>query len=129
MGGSVNHKKCTSDQAWCFCGDFNDVRNQDERKGTSTRGSQRNKILGFNSFIDRNFLVEIPIVGKKYTWFKANGSTKSRLDRVLVSEEWLQKLPMCKQYVQPRVVSDHCVIVVKSLVKDWGPNPFKTVDA
>jgi len=36
---------------------------------------------------------------------------------------------MCKQYVQPRVVSDHCDIVVKSLVKDWGPKPFRTIDA
>jgi len=25
-------------------------------------------------------------------------------------------------------VSDHCVIIVKSLVKDWGPKPFRTID-
>jgi len=36
---------------------------------------------------------------------------------------------MCKQYVQRREVSDHCVIVVKSLDKDWGPKPFRTIDA
>ena len=83
-------KSARQNLAWYFCGDFNAVRNEDERKGTSTRG-QRKEILGFNNFIVRNFLVEIPIVGKKYTSFKTNGSTKSRLDRVLVSEEWLQK--------------------------------------
>lgn len=31
--------------------------------------------------------------------------------------------------MQPREVSDHCAIVVKSWVKDWGPKPFKTIDA
>jgi len=62
--------------------------------------------------------MDLPIVGKKYTWFKANGSAKRKLDRVLVSNEWFKKWPMCKQYVQLRVVSDHCTIVLKSMVKD-----------
>jgi len=36
---------------------------------------------------------------------------------------------MCKQYIQPREISDHCAIVVKSMAKDWGPRPFKTINA
>ena len=36
---------------------------------------------------------------------------------------------MCKQYVQRREVSGHCAIVVKSLDKDWGPKPFRSIDA
>jgi len=56
--------------------------------------------------------------GKKYTWFKEKGYTKSTLDRVLISEEWIQNWPVCKQYVQLRVVSDHCAMVVKSLIRD-----------
>jgi len=74
-------------------------------------------------------MVELPVIGKKYTWFKVNGSMKSRLDGVMVSEEWIQKWPGCKQHVQPRVVSDHCAIVVKSLVRDWGPKPFRSINA
>ncbi|XP_068504066.1 uncharacterized protein [Phaseolus vulgaris] len=35
---------------------------------------------------------------------------------------------MSKQYVQSREVSDHCAVVAKSWVKDWGPRPFKTID-
>jgi len=27
------------------------------------------------------------------------------------------------------MVSDHCAIVVKSLLKDWSPKPFRTIDA
>jgi len=48
---------------------------------------------------------------------------------VFVSKEWMQIWPMCKQYVQRREVSDHCALVVKSLDKDWGPKPFRTIDA
>ncbi|XP_068475160.1 uncharacterized protein [Phaseolus vulgaris] len=79
-------------------------------------------------FIDANSLFDLPLVGKTFTWFKSNGSAKSRLDRVLVSEEWMDIWPMCKQYVQQREVSDHCAIVVKSVDKDWGPKPFRSID-
>ena len=26
-------------------------------------------------------------------------------------------------------MSDHCAMVVKSVEKDWGPKPFRTIDA
>jgi len=74
-------------------------------------------------------MLELPYVGKKFTWFNSNGSAKSRLDRVLVCEEWMQIWPMCKQYVQRREVSNHCALVVKSMDKDWGPKPFRTIEA
>jgi len=72
---------------------------------------------------------DLPFVGKKFTWYRADGSAKSRLDRILVSEEWIQVWPMSKQYVQAREVSDHYAIVVKSWIKDWGPKSFKSIDA
>jgi len=36
---------------------------------------------------------------------------------------------MSKQYVLQREVSDHYALVVKSVEKDWGPKPFRTIDA
>jgi len=114
--------------AWCVCGDFNAVRSEDERKGIRGSSSQKKEINGFNCFIESNGLVDLPFVGKKYTWFKSNGIAKSRLDRILVSEEWLNQWPASKQYVQPRMVSDHCALVLKSCVKDWGPKSFRSLD-
>jgi len=105
------------------------VRSHSERKGTKVGVDHSSEIVGFNSFIDANLLLDLPIVGKNYTWFKSNGSAKSRIDRVLVSEEWLVRWPMSKQYVKQREVSDHCAIVVKSVEKDWGPKPFRSIDA
>jgi len=114
---------------WCLCGDFNAIRSWNERKGVRERASQSSEIIGFNSFIDTNSLFDLPLVGKNFTWFKSNGSAKCRLDRVLVSEEWMEIWTMCKQYVQRREVSDHCAIVVKSVEKNWGPKPFRSIDA
>ncbi|XP_068504280.1 uncharacterized protein [Phaseolus vulgaris] len=113
-----NTKSVSRDRIWCMCGDFNAVRIRSERKGVKERGGQVSERNDFNSFIDSNLLMELPIVGKKFTWFKHDGSAKSRIDRVLVSEEWLRLWPMSKQYVLRRKVSDHCAIVVKSVEKD-----------
>lgn len=52
----------------------------------------------------------------------------SRLDRVLVSREWLNLWSTCKRYVQTRQVLDHCAIIVKSTSVDWGPRAFRTLD-
>jgi len=122
-------KKTSSDGVWCYCGDFNAIRKQGERKGVTLRDSKTSEMREFNCFIEANLLFEIPLVGKPYTWFNSNGKAKSRLDRILVTEEWMQTWPMCKQYVQRREVSDHCAIVVKSVDKDWGPKPFRSIDA
>jgi len=124
-----NAKSASQDLVWCLCGDFNAVRNRSERKGVKERGAQASELNGFNSYIDSNLLMELPIVGKNFTSFKHDGLTKSRIDRVLVSEDWLWLWPMSKQYVLRREVSDHCAIVVKSVEKDWGPKPFRTIDA
>ena len=62
----TNIKSAYQNLAWCFCGDFNGVRCVNERNDARERGNQ-SKIRGFNNFIERNFLLDLPIVGKKYT--------------------------------------------------------------
>ncbi|KAK8472198.1 hypothetical protein PHAVU_002G142300, partial [Phaseolus vulgaris] len=73
-------------------------------------------------------LVDIPYIGRKYTWYRPNGKAKSRLDRYLVSFEWLQHWSGSKQYITERQISDHCALVLKSNVADWGPKPFRFLD-
>ena len=81
-------------QSYCnlalvVCGDFIVVRREEERKGIGGCSSQKKEIDGFNRFIENNGLLDIPCVGKKYTWYKANGTAKSILDRFLMSKAWL----------------------------------------
>lgn len=87
-------KSNSSIQAWCIAGDFNAVRSAEERRGKSTDEAQgRREIDGFNDFIDRMDVFDIPIQGRKYTWYRPNGTAMSRLDRFLVSQMWLELFP------------------------------------
>ncbi|GKV45749.1 hypothetical protein SLEP1_g52800 [Rubroshorea leprosula] len=67
-------------------GDFNAVRSSGERAGCN--GISR-EMKDFDSFIIESGLVDLPMVGRKYTWYNANGQHMSWIDRFLVSEEWL----------------------------------------
>lgn len=49
----------------------------------------------------------------------------SRLDRFLISEEWLNEWQNPLQWILNRDVSDHCPIVLRCNSSDWGPKPFK----
>jgi hypothetical protein len=77
----------------CVCGDFNAVRSREERKSVSD--SVVTDFGPFNSFIDDNVLIDLPLWGRRFTWFKGDGKSMSRLDRFLVSEEWSLTWPNC----------------------------------
>lgn len=75
---------------WCVAGDFNAVTSVDERKGIGGTHNSR-EISGFNHFISEMDLVDIPVLGKRYTWFSGDGIAKSRLDRFLLTEDVITK--------------------------------------
>jgi len=50
---------------WCLVCDFNAVRKRYERNGLT----QEEKIQGFNTFTRDINLLEILIVGRKFTWY------------------------------------------------------------
>ena len=53
----------------CVCGDFYVVRNAEER--WSQRGnSATHDFHHFSLFIDENGLIDLPLCGRRYTWFK-----------------------------------------------------------
>ncbi|XP_057418110.1 uncharacterized protein LOC130712288 [Lotus japonicus] len=83
---------------WCLGGDFNSVRAEEERRGVATNiGSQRRDIAEFNRFIEEMELLDLPLSGRKYTWYRPNGQAQSRIDRFLLSPEWLANWPHSAQ--------------------------------
>ncbi|KAK2430958.1 DNA-(apurinic or apyrimidinic site) endonuclease [Trifolium repens] len=50
----------------CVCGDFNAVRGIEERRSTSA-GQRPQEVIAFNRFIDDNFLIDLPLCGRKFT--------------------------------------------------------------
>ena len=86
------------------------------------------EMVRFNDFIDTCDMKVIPVVGRKFTWYRLNGTSKSRLDSILVTDEWIVQWLGFRKFVLSRQVSDHCALVVKNTIKDWGLKPFRTFD-
>ncbi|PNX54413.1 cysteine-rich receptor-like protein kinase [Trifolium pratense] len=63
----------------CVCEDFNAVRSDEERRSVS-QGLRSHDYLSFNQFIDNNDLVDLPLCGRSFTWYKGDGLSMSRLD-------------------------------------------------
>jgi len=54
-------------KAWCIIGDFNSIRRKEERKSLMSTLDYSKEIKGFNEFIESAELVDIPLVGRKFT--------------------------------------------------------------
>lgn len=50
------------------------------------------------------------------------------MDRFLVSDDWVTKWPGSTQYILDRNFSDHCPILLRAKMADWGPKPFRVLD-
>jgi hypothetical protein len=113
--------------AWCLIGDFNAVLHSEERKGQILLNPNymRAEVAEFSDFVRSSDLMDLPILGRKFTWFHPNGSTMSRIDRMLVNDDWLLLWNNPTLWVLPRSVSDHCSLIVRYSGFDWGPKPFR----
>ncbi|GAU31957.1 hypothetical protein TSUD_288910 [Trifolium subterraneum] len=107
-----------SSVAWCV------VRSSDERKSRAVNNSI-DDVSPFNQFIDGNFLIDLPLCGRKFTWYLHDGSAMSRLDRVLLSDGWITLFPNCVQAAMPRGLSDHCPVLLTIDEQNWGPKPLR----
>ncbi|GAU20609.1 hypothetical protein TSUD_33450 [Trifolium subterraneum] len=79
----------------------------------------------FVQFIDAMELIDIPVLGKKFTWSNSDNSVMSRLDRFLLSEGIIEKGGITNQWVGDRDISDHHPIWLECNNLNWGPKPFK----
>jgi exonuclease III len=113
--------------AWCVIGDFNAVLHTEERRGVnnSTLQSPSTEIVEFEAFVNNMELVDIPVLGRKFSWVHSNGSSMSRIDRAFISEDWSLRWGNPSLWILPRSVSDHCPLVLRYNNVDWGPRPFR----
>lgn len=112
------------DLCLCVCGDFNSVRSRDERKGRASifRQSDADR---FNKFIEDTLLIDLPLCGRLFTWYRGDGISMSRLDRFLLSEKWCERWPNCIQVAHQRGLSDHVPLFLHVDESNWGPRPLR----
>ncbi|GJZ80757.1 cytochrome P450, partial [Tanacetum coccineum] len=103
-------------------GDFNEVRNVDERKGTmfNLRGDSR-----FDNFISSSSLVDLPMGAKRFTRMNNLGNKLSKIDRILVSQHVIDLWPGSYTVALPGEFLDHTPILLSNMTIDFRPSPFK----
>lgn len=112
----------------CIIGDFNaitEVRERDgEGPGTLSRGSR-----GLKELIMSCRLTDVRLQGRRFTWYCCNGKCKSKIDRALVNERWVETWRDTSLRGLPRSISDHCPIILDTKETDWGSRPFRFINA
>lgn len=109
--------------AWCIRGDWNIIRFPGEKlRGKNLTGQMR----CFSDWINYHSLVDLQMGGASFTWSNHQSTpAMSRLDRFLVTSDWLETYPEVAQLALPKPVSNHCPILLDSDCGRWGPSPFR----
>ena len=82
-----------------------------EREGVGENMHGRKESVGLDLE-----LIGMPLVGRKFTWFRPNGMARSRIDKVLVSMDCLNVWNGCSQYILDRNIFDHYPMLIKKII-------------
>ncbi|KAJ9539609.1 hypothetical protein OSB04_026115 [Centaurea solstitialis] len=111
---------------WCIFGDFNEVRSVDERLNSCCN---QGGMDDFNRFIEDGGLVEIPLIGRRFTRISDDGIKFSKLDRFLSNQSFVSSWKLLGVRALERKGSDHMPLMLSEDLKDFGPKPFKFFNA
>ncbi|XP_071694838.1 uncharacterized protein [Rutidosis leptorrhynchoides] len=125
MWGALDELLNSVDSAWVVCGDFNEVICHSDRLNCTFHHARASR---FNDFILKNNLIEIPINGRRFTRISDDGTKFSKLDRFLVNDKFINLWEDLSVVPIDRRESDHCPILLRDRVIDFGPKPFKVFD-
>ncbi|XP_070014213.1 uncharacterized protein [Nicotiana sylvestris] len=89
-------------------GDFNSIMSIEDRiQGNLVQDVE---VRDFKNIVGEVGLIEIRTIGRYYTW--TNNTVHSRIDRILVNVEWIQKWPQMEGIIMQHEFSDHCPLMI-----------------
>nr|XP_025616595.1 uncharacterized protein LOC112708885 [Arachis hypogaea] len=109
---------------FCFMENFNEIVKVEEQLGAISLPRSAAK---FRDWINDMELRDLALTDCRFTWFR--GQSCSRIDRILVSLEWLEEFPETMLRGGPRGLSDHCPMVMNVTKMGGGRRPFRSLDS
>ncbi|GKA90830.1 RNA-directed DNA polymerase, eukaryota [Tanacetum coccineum] len=107
---------------YIILGDFNEVRSENKRFGSSFNIQGAN---AFNNFIALASLIDLSLEGYAFTWAQKLANKMSKLDHFLISKGVLSLFPSLSALCLDRHLSDHRPILMRELNVDYGLTPFR----
>ncbi|GJV75556.1 cytochrome P450 [Tanacetum coccineum] len=101
-------------------GDFNEVRNENERLGSHFC---RRSASVFNEFILSVGLLDLPMGGMRFTQMNTLGLKLSKIDRILVSKHLIDRWLNSHTLALTKEFSDHSPIILINSVNDYVSHP------
>ncbi|XP_071739187.1 uncharacterized protein [Rutidosis leptorrhynchoides] len=135
----LEHLMNYKDAEWVIGGDFNEVRCEEERQNSVFIERKANL---FNDFIEKCHLIEVSLIGKRFTRISNDGKKFSKLDRFLVTDEFLQSWGDVSEFdnviveAWNKAVIDSrpdCVFLnklknVKEALREWSKQRYGSID-
>lgn len=98
---------------WCILGYFNDMLRTSDKKGRVEH--PRWLLNGFRDVVHDCELYDLPLEGYQYTWSRGKGTIhaiEERIDRALVSIEWMDIFPKATLTTLLTRISDHSPLLL-----------------
>lgn len=109
-------------EPWLIMGDFNSILAQEDRPIGSQ--VQLAETKDFRECMTHSNITEQHIVWRQYTW--NNGHVFSRIDRALVNDEWVIRMPPLQVMVMEPLFSDHSPLSIEvETQRDIRKKPFR----
>nr|CAD1819928.1 unnamed protein product [Ananas comosus var. bracteatus] len=108
---------------WTMVGDFNVLLSVVDKNGPTSNIAD---ILKFREVVHDLGLVDLPILNRAFTWTNGRGApTLERLDRALISTNWMLTFPRSTLRALPRPRSDHTPLVLSAFTFIPSSNLFR----
>ncbi|KAG5580317.1 hypothetical protein H5410_050944 [Solanum commersonii] len=108
------YQDAETNKPWCSVGDYNVITSIEEKLGGVPYNMR--KSLEFIAIIEACGLMDLGFSGQKFTWSNKKGIQHrvwNRLDRALVNDAWLEKMPQTTVTHLPSVGSDYCPLLME----------------
>ena len=108
------HKDSLNENPWCTVGDFNVITSVEEKLG-AVPYNMRNS-MDFIADIEACGLLDIGFSGNKFRWSNKRGINhriRKRLDRAMINDSWLEKMPQTTITHLSSTVSDDCPLLIE----------------